>query len=549
VFDPKTYQAIVLNAVPRVLNLLDRNPSSKTYGCFDRSYWLHRKTDFPASTAQMLTATLAQLYSKDFPGNLYFKNSQILEWTLAALRFTRKIQHSDGSFDEWYPNERGWAGPTGYVAHSICETLDLLGAEVPQDLRTSLFGGLAGAAAHLNHRDEKDVLANHYAIAILPLFQIAKQLNSPKILEHYEDWQRRLLALQTEEGWFLEYDGCDLGYSLGTLDFLASLHRLNKDSQIMAAAKRCMGFISYFAYPDGEWAGALGSRHTTHSYPFALEYWAHEFPEGRALLQQQRASIEKAKALLPDDQEDHYLPYRLRDYLKAAEVFYSGPGDQELPYLEKSFRGISFPRAKLEIFCSDSYRIWIAGGRGGAYRVYEKSSGRLLQKSAGVLLQDEKGKTFTSLWQGSSIHLKQDSIVVEGKLEPVFQRRFSPLTFLLFRLFCIVSGNRTLAFFLKVMIRRWMITHRVASSYQWRRELLLLPSEIQGKDQIVSKRGKYFRKVWWGGEFHSRYVPQGNYFLPSDLSAPIIPIEGSWSRWEIEYKIDASGAKWSVNLN
>ncbi len=547
VIDPKAYQTIVLTAMPRVLNLLDRNPSSETYGCFDRSFWLHRKTDFPISTAQMLTTTLAHLYRKNFPGNIYYQNAQVLDWALAALRFTINIQHRDGSFDEWYPNERGWAGPSGYVAHSICETLELIGDEVPPALMEALKMGLERAARHLNHRDEKDILANHYAIAILPLFQIAKRLGSEEIQQQFEIWLGKFLDLQTDEGWFLEYDGCDLGYSLGTLDFLASLHRINKDPRILAAARRCMGFISYFAFPDGEWAGSLGSRHTIHSYPFALEYWANEFSDGRALLQQQRQAIADGKSLLPNDQEDHYLPYRLRDYLKAAENFYPGAIDQRLPYEEKNFRGISFPGAKFEIICSDTYRVWVAAGRGGAFRVYEKNSGKLLHKNSGVLLSELGGKTYTSLWQGTSARVSQDSICVEGRMEPVFQKRFSQVTFLLFRLSCILSSSRTLAYILKVMIRKWMITHSVSSPYQWKRELTFLSGEIRGKDQIISTQGKaMLRKVWWGGDFHSRYVPQGNYFLKSDIANSNQLSEGRWRCWSVNYQINTKGCSSSV---
>ncbi len=514
---PEEYRKVVLQAMPRVLSVLDRNPASSTYGCFDRSFWLHRKTDYPVSTAQLLTPTLAQLYKQNFEGNHFYGNKKILDYVRAAIRFTLSIQHSDGSFDEWYPNERGWAGPTGYVAHSICETLTLLESDLGEDLVALAKKHLLLAAEHLHARDEKDILANHYAIALLPLFQIQKLTGEKRVHEYYQFWKSKFLALQTEEGWFLEYDGCDLGYALGTLDFIASLHRISKESEFLEAAKKSLRFLSHFAFPDGEWAGELGSRHTSHTYPFALEYWASLAEEGRALLAHQRKSFQQEISLLPTDQEDHYLPYRLRDYLKAADTFYEKSVSESLPYQERKFSGASFPLAKFEIIQKDTYLAWVAAGRGGAIRVYDRETGRLIQKNSGILLQTKEGKVFSSLWQGSNYQKEEGKLNVSGNLEPVFLKKFSLLSFLSFRLVCLISANRRLAYWLKVLIRSVLITHQKSSPFQWTRTFEFYSDRIHGFDTVVGPSNLKGAKYWWGAGFFTRYVPQGLYFIASDL--------------------------------
>ena len=37
-----------LKQIPKLLTLLDRNPHSPTYGCFDRNFWHYKIIDFPS---------------------------------------------------------------------------------------------------------------------------------------------------------------------------------------------------------------------------------------------------------------------------------------------------------------------------------------------------------------------------------------------------------------------------------------------------------------------------------------------------------------------
>lgn len=104
----RAYSDRALAQVPRLLSLQDRNEFSRTYGCFNREYWLCRTLDFPSSIAQFGVHSLALAYTQPFPDNPYYKQPKILLWALAAIDYWIRIQRPDGSFDEFYPNERGW---------------------------------------------------------------------------------------------------------------------------------------------------------------------------------------------------------------------------------------------------------------------------------------------------------------------------------------------------------------------------------------------------------------------------------------------------------
>jgi|GEM_PF-6835681 len=86
------YAKRAINQIPRLLSMQDRNPYSKTYGCFDRMYWLDKAIDFPSAIMQFAVQSLALVYSEKFPNNPYYKNDNILKWAIAGMEFWTKIQ-------------------------------------------------------------------------------------------------------------------------------------------------------------------------------------------------------------------------------------------------------------------------------------------------------------------------------------------------------------------------------------------------------------------------------------------------------------------------
>ena len=82
------YVRLALPYVPRILHLIDQNPYSSTYGCFDRAYWHYRTMDFPCGMSQEMVLLLALVYAKEYPGNPFYHVSRIRELSVAAINFT-----------------------------------------------------------------------------------------------------------------------------------------------------------------------------------------------------------------------------------------------------------------------------------------------------------------------------------------------------------------------------------------------------------------------------------------------------------------------------
>ena len=120
------YQEKAISQIPRILGNMDRSNFSATYGSLHRDYWLDKTSDFSDAVRQFGIQGLALVYKYKFNNNIYYQNENVLDWVIAGMEFWASIQHKDGSFDEFYPYERGWIGPTGFTTFSIISELRTL---------------------------------------------------------------------------------------------------------------------------------------------------------------------------------------------------------------------------------------------------------------------------------------------------------------------------------------------------------------------------------------------------------------------------------------
>src|SRR4030067_2008350 len=95
----KPLQGLIVQTIPRLLSQLDRDPTSLSFGSFDRNFWQYKIRDFSSALLQQSSYTLALLFRYQFPGNAYYDNPTIKHWAEAGLAFLGKVQLADGSFN------------------------------------------------------------------------------------------------------------------------------------------------------------------------------------------------------------------------------------------------------------------------------------------------------------------------------------------------------------------------------------------------------------------------------------------------------------------
>lgn len=508
------FSKIAFQSTNRALNLLDRNSFSKTFGCFDKYYWHFKMKDFPSASYQMGVEFLSRLWN--LPHGDFHKNQQLLHWIKAGMEYTCSLQHKDGSFDEWYPNERGWAGPTSYIIHSLVSAYKMMENELDDSLKNKLQDCFSKTWRFLVKQKEGAVLANHYALFLLSLYEIFQVVRDQKIKYIFEKYLKQFSSLVSEEGWSMEYDGVDFGYNLATLSFLARLHRLFPDPSLKKYAEKSFHFLSYFLYPDGSFGG-LGSRETIHLYPFALKYWGQMIPlagdMNRYFLMNK--SYEK---VAPHDQDDHYLFYRLSEYLEADEISDKPQPNQKLilPALSTNSFEKYFSDAGLLIRKFNFFYFVTNLKRGGALRIYNTQTKKCLLKNNGWVMQLKNNSKITNCWtSGKNKIKKSDSqISISGRGFFLNQKYFNSLKFVIFRSILMIIGSYKMAFYLKKIIRHFLILKKNISKHSFRRDISFKDNEIHIMDMIYSEKAK---QIFYSGGFSVRYVPQSGYFEESDL--------------------------------
>ncbi len=515
------YAHKALEQIPRILSNQDRTPTSPTYGCLHRDYWLDKTSDFPDAVRQFAVHALALVYKHEMPGNIYYGNQKVLAWTLAGLNFWADIQHRDGSFDEFYPFERGWVGPTAFTAYTTIEALNELGDEVPPPLRRKVTEAVRKAAHFIAAGEsEEDHLANHHAMACLAVWKAYALLGDASLKEGFEKVWKDFLTYHQAEGWSVEYDGIDPGYLSATVSFLTKIYQVNPDPRILEVIRASAEMCSYFAYPNRFYAGSMGSRNTLHFYCHGFEAIAGEVPIAGAVAEHLLKGLSEDKLVPPAIISDRYLVYRVPEFL-LAYLDYTPRGDLPALPFERPPGVTYFPGARVYAKNESRYYALANLAKGGVLKVFDKAEdGELVLNDCGILGQAE-GKTFTSQWIDPSFSVDQNETALEvsGSCQWVPSHKVFNLTKnLAFRGVLLLTGwSPRLSHLLKGRIRKTLMLGQRPAPVTFKRQVAFEEGRVTVTDQLELTGEVRVTSLSFGDEFFVRYVPQSRYFQSQEL--------------------------------
>lgn len=529
------YAEKALSQIPRLLSLQDRNPLSPTYGSFHRRYWLDKVDDFPDGLTQFGVQSLALVYARDFPNNPYRGQAKIRDWAVAGMDYWTKIQHRDGTFDEFYPYERGWVGPTAFTTFAMVEAFNLLKEHnaIPADVEQRMRTAIRKAASSIGQGEaEEDKLANHHAMACLALWKAYNLLDDEQILSSYKRiWRGFLKDYHHTEGWSLEYDGVDLGYLSATVSFLGKIYQENPTDEMHAVLEQAVNFASYFVYPHGYYAGSMGSRQTLHFYPHGFEILSQEIPLAGAVAERLLRGLANGKLVPPEIMADRYFLYRVPEFLQAYLDCQSRSEPlPALPYQRVAFQQ-HFVDAKAFAARDEKHYLLVNMAKGGVVKFFEAEQETLVYNDCGILGQLEDGTVVSSQWIDPEYQVIVDEtgITIEGALNRMPSTKlFTPFRTILFRGALVVGGwSSAFSHFLKGAIRRTLMLGSRPIPVCFRRHISLEEQVLTVEDEITLQSAARFSSLQIGGEFFVRYVPQSRYFQIPELSIP-------------EYRLDAT---------
>lgn len=500
------YSRFVLDNIPRLLSQLDRDKYSSTFGCFDRNHWHYKIRDFSSIVLQQGTLSLALLYSYDFPGNIYFKNNKILEWSLGSIEYWVSQQLSDGSFNEYWPNEHGYP-PTVFSLFAVAESFSLLKEFVPTELNERFIQSAMKSSRFIAR--QKETGAQNQEIASIAALQSVDNICDEGWLKDAITFKRNeILSKQSIEGWFSEYGGADIGYLSVSLYFLVEYYRISKDNSVFENINKIIEFMQYFIHPDGTVGGEYGSRNTEYFLPGGLEIVADEIPLARSISNKLLEHIDEP-GILPRSVDDRYLShYFLHSYLRA--LLHHRKYDV-VPLLPFEIEGTQkyFNDSKNAIICrSGYYAIFNLSKK--VIKIY--SGKREVYNDCGYLARIGNTSAVTN-WLDPSVNITitDTEYSTDGTffMQP-WQVTPGPFTHISLRCLSWFAGKKLIP-----LLKSQLIAKNSYAPIKFKRKVIFSDYIIFIEDIIRSE--KNIELVSTIDSFSKRYVPSSKYFQIKEL--------------------------------
>ena len=525
------YARAALAAVPRLLGAIDRNPYRSTYGCLDREFWHYRTASFPSQMYQEGALPLALVYSTTLPGNRWQGEPRVRELAAAAIRFAARSSHADGSCDDYYPFERalGAAVFSLQAAARAYQLLDLDDAE--------LVAWLERRARWVAEHDESGRLTNHHALAALGLLRVAEITGNPTYRESARQRIAQVLAWQTDEGWFQEYDGADPGYQTVTIDCLAKIRRQTDDTALDEPLRQAVDFARLFLHPDDSYAGEYGSRGTYHFYPHGFELLACANATAADLADGFLRTLATGRQAAFDD--DRMFIHRLGNLIEAYQDF--SPERPLTPEIPASPSVCYLPKARLLVRRNDHTHTIISAARGGVFKHFDV--GRPVMTDAGLIVETTDGQVAVSQMHEMDRLLElianpvdpnvPRGVTVSGTLHWARFETVTPIKQAVFHLGMAVVG-RWCRNLVRRALQRRLITNRRACPIQLKRtvELMTKPDTItkgttsegvksptlQVTDTLrLTSPSVRIRRMSYGTDHQAAYVAAANVYQDAVL--------------------------------
>lgn len=519
---PNPYLDQALDRLPQILAMFDTNPFSPTKGIGDRYFWAWKLIDFPNGTFQGATHGLARLLQagllpREFcEHRIMARIDEIFRGTSAAIR-------PNGSLEEAFPYENSFC-VTGLVAFDLLCTLDLLRDRLSPETQKRYREIVAPMIGFLVRADETHAfISNHLATAAAALYRWAESRPGPAKTKA-DLLLARILAHQSTEGWFQEYEGADPGYqSLGTY-YLADIALRESNLELLSALQRSVSFLEYCAHPDGSFGGLYGSRNTRFIVPAGIEALVPIVPEFGPLTSFAREAIAAKRVVSLATIDSPNLIPLWNAYCWAASCVNREPGrtagSRDLPHQRPDRFQHRFAEAGLIITNTDTFYQIVSFHKGGVVAHFDKRN-RRAQIDPGIVAVDNRRQVFSSqsYSRENQIIVEERSITITAELVKLHTALPGPWQFALLRIACgSVLRIPRLNALLKKLLVHFLITGKTRSHVQVQRTIACDESSAI-TDSFTGPESRY-RLVADRAPFSAIHMASQGYWQIQDDAAP-----------------------------
>ncbi|MEM4259845.1 MAG: hypothetical protein QXG00_01265 [Candidatus Woesearchaeota archaeon] len=527
--------------IPQIICLADKNKFSPTYGCFDRNFWHYKTIDFPTGMAQLGVLSLALVYSNKFDEyknisgnndekiiNPWYKNERIKELIISGIKYMPKCSHKDGTTDEFYPFERA-LGATSFSLIAATEAYLMMDLD-----EKDIVEFFKKRGDWMINNAEPAPIANHLAGAALALVNIYLITKDRKYLNGAKKKIRETIALINPEGWFQEYDGCDVGYLTFTIDYVAKYYKKTNDKSVLPILKKAIEFCSYFIHPDGSFAGEYGSRNTGHFLPAGFQLMTKEIELSEAILSQYRTGFSKGKQEYMNDEK--YFFYNVNNYMQAYLFELQEIKDLEnqelklsrnsrmtrdailpvLPCFGNDFFKY-FEQAKIYVIKKKDIYCVVSVAKGGIIKIFKNT--KLTYSFTGLIGKTNDNKIITTQLFGGTDEetIKENRIHIKGNFQKVFFKLQTTENFFLLRSLMLTLGRSwKIGRFIKHFLVKKLITKKkiLPISYDFE---FLIQEKIASLRIIIDTKDTQITDLYETSDLALIQVPTSRYYQEVNL--------------------------------
>ncbi len=524
-----TYHRLALDAVPRLLGTLDRDPWSATTGSFDRDHWSWKFRDFPLTMLQTGMLPLAHLWASDRPENPYRQSPRLLRWLVDAMHETLRRQHRSGAFDSVAPNTMDH-GVTLAMVYTLATVARYLDASLPPDLVRRL-GPAVRLACRFAARSDEDYafISNHHALFALAWLRAADLLGEPELLQRADGEIGQIIAHQSADGWYAEYGGPDPGYESLGINYLAQYDAERPGEQLRSSMHRAVAFLSHCVHPDGTVGGLYGSRGTSLWYPAGMEHLAQHDPVARAVACHVASFLDQSQVVTTATSDPENLALLVHSYLMAADLVAAQDGTpiensdgaaDSLPC--KTLRGVRlFEGSGITVAGTPQYYAVLNGNRGGTGMVHARATARLVHQDSGYFLESNDG-----VWT-SAMHLGTvrpggnggRTVMVLARFARANRAVLTPGRFIVLRLLNLtVFRVGALGRLVRRAVIGRLVTRRTPGPYLLEREVRFGEDRITFVDRLRTGQRRDVTRLSRTDRSLAMHMGSGNYFHMRDLA-------------------------------
>lgn len=506
----RRYTDEALLYLPRLIQMVDRNPYSPTYGSFDRSFWHYRTMDFPCGMFQEFCLPLALAYRVPFPDNSFHGVERMRELALAGVDYGMRSSHKDGSCDDYFPYERA-LGALVFSLHAMTETCIVL-----KEARPEWLEFFARRGDYLINHNESGRLTNHQALAALALYNVFLVTGEERFKRASDDFVGIVRDwFVPDEGWFWEYEGADPGYQSCTVSFLAKLFKKSQNGDLLDLLNPAVDFCWHFMHPDGSYGGEYGSRNTFHFYPHGFEIMApHNARAAQVADHFLTHSLARRSRYFNDD--DRMCAHYVYDWMQAYGDF--SPVRAQVPLSERAPFRRYFPKAGLVSLFTGDYQAVLNIHKGGVIKVTTEEGP--LYSDTGLIGNLETGQVIVSHMvddYDTSADTDMERYSVAGLMCERKTRLASPMKQVLFRLVNMTVG-RWWPNFLRATLQKVLITGKRRTEFRFRREFQFGANGIKILNRMERPaNGAKLLSLHTGSDATSIYVANSNVYQRSVL--------------------------------